>query len=79
MSNKIAKRKRIYDKAQTMLSRRLDVQNLIRNSNLVNLMLGAMFTREESLLMLFQRKQVIEPERNTSTSASDISFKENFY
>ena len=62
-----------------MLSRRLDVQNLIRNSQLVNLMLGAMFTREESLLMLFQRKQVIEPERNTSTSASDISFKENFY
>ena len=61
-----------------MLSHELDVKNLIRNSMLVNLMLGTMFTREETLLLLFQRKQVIEPDEGSS-SASDISFKENFH
>ena len=62
-----------------MLGRSLDVKNLIRNSILSKLMLGTMFTREESLLLLFQRKQVIESEKDLSSSASDISFKENFH
>ena len=42
-------------------------------------MLGTMFNKEESLLLLFQRKQVIEPENDLSSSASDISFKGNFH
>ena len=37
-----------------------------------------MFTKEESLLLLFQRKNVIEPERDLSSSASDLEFKEQF-
>ena len=62
-----------------MLSNQFDIKNLLRNSNLIKLMLGTMFTKEESLLLLFQRKQVIEPEKDMSSSASDISFKENFH
>ena len=62
-----------------MLGRSLDVKNLIKNSILSKLMLGTMFTREESLLLLFQRKQVIESDKDISSSASDISFKENFH
>ena len=62
-----------------MLSRQFDVKNMFRNSNLIKLMLGTMFTKEESLLLLFQRKHVIEPEKDESSSESDISFKENFH
>ena len=61
-----------------MLSLQFDVKNLLRNSNLIKLMLGTMFTKEESLLLLFQRKQVIEPDRDLSSSASDLDFKTHF-
>ena len=74
-----AKRRRIYHRAHKMLNKQFDVKNLLRNSSLIKIMLGTMFNEEEALLLLFQRKQVIDPENNFSSSASDISFKNNFY
>ena len=61
-----------------MLNKQFDVKNLLRNSNLIKLMLGTMFNKEELLLLLFQRKQVIEPDVDHEDGASDISLKADF-
>ena len=56
LSKKNIERRHIYEQAQILLNRSFDVKNLLRNTNLIKIMLGTMFTREQSLLFLFQRK-----------------------
>ena len=60
------------------MNKQFDVKNLLRNSNLIKLMLGTMFNKEELLLLLFQRKQVIDPGADDEENGSDISFKADF-
>ena len=47
------RRRRIFTQAQQMLNTQFDIKNMLRNSILINLMLGTMFTKQQSLLLLF--------------------------
>ena len=79
LSENIRKRRRIYKQSQILLNRQFDIRNLLRNSSLIRLMMGTIFTKEQTLLLLFQRKQVIEPDQSLSSSASDLDFKASLH
>ena len=55
-----------------MLSKQFDVTKLIKMVNLTQILLSALLTREEQLLLLFQRRQIIETDADES--GSDQSF-----
>ena len=78
LTEETRKSKRMFAQAQQMLNRQFDIKNLLRNSILIKLLISTMLTKQQSLLLLFQRKQVIEPEKDISSSASDLDFREKF-
>ena len=78
LSKRVFERRSVFQKAQHLLDRSFNVKNLLRNSNLIKIMLRSMFTKEQSLLFLFQRKQVIDPDQSLTSEASDLDFRENF-
>ena len=61
-----------------MLNRQFDIQNLLKLSIIIKLIVNTMFTKQQSLLLLFQRKQVIEPDQDISETESDLEFREKF-
>ena len=75
--NKTVKNQKIFDKAQKMLNKQFDVTNLLRMVNLTQVLLSALLTREEQLLLLFQRRQIVETGDEDEID-SDQSFTKNF-
>ena len=69
--NKTAKNQKIFDKAQKMLNKQFDVTNLLRMVNLTQVLLSALLTREEQLLLLFQRRQIVETGDEDDEADSD--------
>ena len=61
-----------------MLNRQFDIQNLLKLSIIIKLIVNTMFSKQQSLLLLFQRKQVIEPDQDISQTESDLEFRERF-
>ena len=78
MTESIRRRQRIFKQAQGMLNRQFDIQNLLKLSIIIKLIVNTMFSKQQSLLLLFQRKQVIEPDQDISQTESDLEFRERF-
>ena len=61
-----------------MLNRQFDIQNLLKLSIIIKLIVSNIFSKQQAMLLLFQRKQVIEPDIDISETDSDLDFREKF-
>ena len=59
-SSKSIKQHRILQRGFKMLQNYFDVSKLMRSVNLSQLMMAAILTKEQRLLLMFQRRQVVE-------------------
>ena len=59
-SSKSIKQDRILQRGFKMLQNYFDVGKLMRSVNLSQLMMAAILTKEQRLLLMFQRRQVVE-------------------
>ena len=76
-------RSRLIDKAEHMLNRKLDILELLRTVQRNQTLLSAMLAPEQRLLLLYQRKQVVElkDDADSQTSSSEEeqgNFTKNF-
>ena len=78
LSKDTLKRRRIFSKASEMLKTQFDVTKLMRMLNLTSLLLSSILTKEEWLLLLYQRKMIIEPHTDDTDEESDRSFTRIF-
>ena len=54
------RRYRQLQKAETMLNRQFDVTNLLKGTQMNQLLVSALLTHEQRLLLMYQRKQIVE-------------------
>jgi len=65
-------RHKLIAKAEHMLSHKLDVLQVLKSTQLSKILLSAVLSPEQRLLLLYQRKQVVEI-RQEDTSATSSS------
>lgn len=73
VKDKTWQRYRLLDKAEHMLDRRLDILELLKTVQRNQILLSAMLAPEQRLLLLYQRRFVVElqGDDNSSTSSSE--------
>ena len=72
-SNEQRKKQRILTRGFKMLQKYFDISNLMRTVNLTTLMMSAILNKEQRLLLMFQRRMVIEDRPTDHASTSDQS------
>ena len=60
VSNKTYDRYKIIDRTSQMLENKLDIIELLKSTFLSKILLSAILTPEQRLLLLYQRKKVVE-------------------
>ena len=60
-----------------MLQKYFDIGKLMKGVNLSTLMLSAILSKEQRMLLMFQRRQVIEDRASNEISSNDVGSDED--